>query len=63
MKAFAVNVVNDSGEKIIGELLLRLWQFEVVRYFSNIWEVLYRRKLPESSLNGCSRCHFSKKRR
>ena len=33
-------MLNDSGEKFIGEFLLRLWRFEVRRYFSmgdNLW--------------------------
>ena len=43
-------MLNDSGEKFIGEFLLGLWQFEVRRYFSEIWVVIYERRFPEKRL-------------
>ena len=43
-------MVNDSGEKIIGEILLREWLFEVRRYFLKIWVVIYGRKFSEKRL-------------
>ena len=43
-------MLSNSDEKFVGEFLLRLWQFEVRRYFWKIWVVIYWRKFPKKWL-------------
>ena len=43
-------MLNHSGGKFLGEFLLRFWRFEVSRYFSKIWAVIYGRKIPKKRL-------------